>query len=208
MWDLYNVEWTCCVIYRVFSEPLWQRKAGKRSELGKKVGNEQFEEWVFWLTCVRDHLIALSSCRSWAQRTQVSSAALTLLQCSICFSFYWKYSFVQCGKFGSPYLGKAQQPQEQQYPYQYASYFYVSKQVYVDFFYDGKSDHLFPGKLNVMIILLQCAGYSWVTQMEVSDGVWVLFDNIKFIPCAFFQLLYPVNEDINIVWGLSKYLSV
>ena len=38
---------TCCVIYRVFSESLWQRKAGKCSELGKKVGNERFEERVF-----------------------------------------------------------------------------------------------------------------------------------------------------------------
>ena len=26
------------------------------------------------------------------------------------------YSFVPCGKFGSPYLDKAQQPQEQRYP--------------------------------------------------------------------------------------------
>ena len=44
--------------------------------------------------------------------------------------------------------------------------------------------------------------------MEVSDGVWVLFDNIRFVLCAFFQLLYHVNEDMNIVWGHSKYLAV
>ena len=31
--------------------------------------------------------------------------------------FIFKYFFVPCGKFRSPYLGKAQQPQEQHYPF-------------------------------------------------------------------------------------------
>ena len=32
--------------------------------------------------------------------------------------FFFSYSFVPCGKFGSPYLGnKAQQPQKQRYPF-------------------------------------------------------------------------------------------
>ena len=31
--------------------------------------------------------------------------------------YIFEYFFVPCGKFGSPYLDKAQQPQEQRYPF-------------------------------------------------------------------------------------------
>ena len=33
------------------------------------------------------------------------------------FFFLFQCFFAHCGKFGSPYLGKAQQPQEQRYPF-------------------------------------------------------------------------------------------
>ena len=33
------------------------------------------------------------------------------------FLFFLKYFFVPCRKFGSPYLGKTQQPQQQRYPF-------------------------------------------------------------------------------------------
>ena len=45
---------------------------------------------------------------------QLTELCLTTEQLDFLFCFYF---IVPCGKFGSPYLGKAQQPQEQRYPF-------------------------------------------------------------------------------------------
>ena len=55
----------------------------------------------------------------------------TLITSQWIFFFFYKYFIVPCGKFGSPYPGKAQQPQEQRYPLLWCvQYFHVSKQWY------------------------------------------------------------------------------
>ena len=39
------------------------------------------------------------------------------MECTFFFKLCLFYFIVPCGKFGSPYLGKGQQPQEQRYPF-------------------------------------------------------------------------------------------
>ena len=68
--------------------------------------------WHFFLSFDLSFYCFYSDCYSFC-----FVCLFTFLYHSYSFKYFNFYFFVPCGKFGSPYLGKAQQPQEQLYPF-------------------------------------------------------------------------------------------